>query len=40
MSSLTLNHPTLGAMTVTERRGSGKISARWVNGQLRVNVPA
>ena len=40
MSSLTLSHPSLGTISVTERRGSGKISARWVNGQLRVNVPA
>lgn len=40
MSSLTIDHPTLGTVTITERNGSGKISGRWINGQLRVNVPA
>ncbi|WP_300886159.1 hypothetical protein, partial [uncultured Duncaniella sp.] len=40
MSTFTLTHPTLGHITVTERSGSGKISARWTSGQLKVNIPA
>lgn len=40
MSTFTLTHPTLGHITVTERPGSGKISARWTAGQLKVNIPA
>lgn len=40
MSTFTLTHPTLGHITVTERPGSGKISARWTSGQLKVNIPA
>ena len=40
MSTLLIDHPTLGQVTVTERRGSGKLSARWKNGRLHVNLPA
>lgn len=40
MATLNFEHPQLGPMTVVERTGSRKLSARWVNGQLRVNIPA
>lgn len=40
MSTLTFTHPELGTVTVIERAGSHKLSARWVNGRLRVNLPA
>lgn len=40
MSTHIIDHPTLGSVTVTERRGSGKLSARWKNGRLHVNIPA
>ncbi|MCM1076524.1 MAG: DUF45 domain-containing protein [Bacteroides sp.] len=40
MSRHTLDHPILGTITVTERRGSGKLSARWKEGQLHLNIPA
>lgn len=40
MSTLLIDHPILGQVTVTERRGSGKLSARWKNGRLHVNLPA
>lgn len=40
MSTHHIDHPTLGLITVTERRGSRRLTARWVGGQLRVNIPA
>ena len=40
MSTLLIDHPIFGQVTVTERRGSGKLSARWKNGRLHVNLPA
>lgn len=40
MSTHLINHPTLGPITVTERRGSGKLSARWKEGSLHINIPA
>lgn len=40
MATLSFDHPLLGPVTIVERRGSQKLSARWTSGQLRVNVPA
>lgn len=40
MSTLTIQHPVLGTVTVVERRGSRKLSARWRDGRLSVNLPA
>lgn len=40
MSSWTFQHPRLGPVHVTERRGSAKLSSRWVGGLLHVNIPA
>lgn len=40
MSTHIIDHPTLGPVTVTERKGSGKLSARWKEGHLRINIPA
>lgn len=40
MSTYSISHPTLGHISVVERPDSSKLSARWVNGELRVNIPA
>ncbi len=40
MNSLRINHPSLGLISVVERKGSSKLSARWVNGELHINIPA
>lgn len=40
MSSFRFTHPRLGTIVVTGRPNSGKLSARWINGELHVNVPA
>lgn len=40
MATFRISHPTLGEVTVIRRTGSGKLSARWINGKLRVNIPA
>lgn len=40
MSALKASHPLLGTIRIIPRANSRKISARWVGGELRVNVPA
>lgn len=40
MSTLRITHPTLGPIIVVRRSGSRKLSARWINGQLHINIPA
>ena len=40
MASFRFTHPRLGTVTVTGRPNSGKLSARWINGELQINVPA
>ncbi|MCM1355322.1 MAG: M48 family metallopeptidase [Staphylococcus sp.] len=40
MSTYTITHPRFGQVTVTERRGSTKFSARWKEGRLFINIPA
>lgn len=40
MSTYTLSHHRFGQVTVTERRGSTRLSARWKEGRLYINVPA
>ena len=39
MSTFAIQHPVLGTVTVVERRGSRKLSARWRDGRLCVNLP-
>lgn len=40
LATFRISHPTLGEIKVIRRTGSGKLSARWINGRLRVNIPA
>lgn len=40
LATFRISHPTLGEIKVIKRTGSGKLSARWINGRLRVNIPA
>lgn len=39
MSVYRFLHPTLGMVTATGRPGSHKLSARWVNEELHINIP-
>ena len=40
LATFRISHPTLGELKVIKRTGSVKLSARWINGRLRVNIPA
>jgi len=40
MSTLRIPTAAFGTVTVVERNNSRKLSARWINGELHVNIPA